>query len=248
MRRDGRARCDVSFKVLLVEAEHRLIEELTRVLERTGMTIATAHNGVEALRAMQAERPEIVILDPTLAWLGGARIRRSPRIGSPPSGSPLIVVSARTGDSVRIPPTEPENEDESARNFDAEEVLAQVVALHKKAESTKHRSIVRAGVLEVDLERWTVAVEGSTVVVTAIEFGLLRLLLNSRGRVLTRDVMRDIVWEGGAMHRFDSRAVDVHIGRLRRKLGKAGAYIVTIRGVGYRFVLTANVKTREEER
>jgi DNA-binding response OmpR family regulator len=89
--------------------------------------------------------------------------------------------------------------------------------------------------VEMDLESWAVTVKGRPVTLTAKEFGLLRMLLNARGRVLTRDMLRDAVWEHGGEHTYNSRTVDVHIGRLRRKLGLAGRYIMTVRGVGYRF-------------
>lgn len=217
-------------KALIVEIDqHGLIHALETPLRDEGFEVMIAHNGVDALRIMHRERPDIVILDPELAWLGGERIRQAPRAGTP-GGAPIIVLSPRTEDSERIPPSQDVAED--AVSIDTGEVLSHIRALQRRAESAEHKEILRAGVLEMDLERWTVSVEGRSVMLTAKEFGVLRMLLNAKGRVLTRGVLQETVWKHAGL---DSRTVDVHIGRLRRKLGPAGNYILTVRGVGYRF-------------
>lgn len=217
-------------KALIVEIDQRgLIHALEAPLKDEGYEVMIAHNGVDALRIMHRERPDIVILDPELAWLGGERIRQSPRAGAP-GGAPIIVLSPRTEDSERIPPAQDTAQD--AISIDTGEVLTHIRALQRRAESAEHKEILRAGVLEMDLERWTVSVEGRPVMLTAKEFGVLRMLLNAKGRVLTRGVLQETVWKHAGL---DSRTVDVHIGRLRRKLGPAGNYVLTVRGVGYRF-------------
>jgi DNA-binding response OmpR family regulator len=222
----------VASKALIVEIDQRgLIHALETPLKDEGYEVMIAHNGVDALRIMHRERPDIVILDPELAWLGGERIRQAPRAGSP-AGSPIIVLSPGTEESERIPPAEDHPEDPGAVSIDTGEVLSHIRALQRRAESAEHKEILRAGVLEMDLERWTVTVEGRPVMLTAKEFGVLRMLLNAKGRVLTRGVLQETVWKHAGL---DSRTVDVHIGRLRRKLGSAGNYVLTVRGVGYRF-------------
>jgi len=227
----------VASRVLIVEADRDLIRTLEAELRSGGFEVVVARNGVEALRAMQAERPDFVILDPTLAWLGGERIRHAPRPGSRVTGPPIIVLHAGTEESERIPPLGVAAENSVTRLFDSKEVLRHVKALQQRSASASGGGILRAGVMEMDLERWTVAVQGRIVTLTAKEFGLLRMLFHARGRVLTRDALREVAWQGGREHGFDSRTLDVHIGRLRRKLGPAGRYILTVRGVGYRFAV-----------
>ncbi len=222
-------------KALIVEADHGVIHVLESVLKNEGYEVVVTRNGIEALRAMQREQPDIVLLDPMLAWLGGARVRQNPRPGPPFAGAPIIVLDPRTDESERILPLHAGVGDSMTRLFDAKDVLVHIRALQQRAKSATPATVLRAGVMEIDLERWTVSVEGRPVTLTAKEFGLLRMLLNAKGRVLTRAVLRDIVWERGKVHEFDSRTVDVHVGRLRRKLGPAGGYIITVRGVGYRF-------------
>lgn len=224
-------------KALIVEDDRNLIHILEAALKSEGFEVVIARNGVEALRAMQVERPDLVILDPMLAWLGGARIRQTPRLGSRATGPPIIVLSPRTEESERIPTPNAGADDSVTRFFDTKEVLAHIKALQRRSMSARTARILRAGAMEMDLERWTVSVEGKVVTLTAKEFGLLRMLLNAKGRVLTRGMLREISWEHGKSHGFDSRTVDVHIGRLRRKLGPAGRYIITVRGIGYRFVV-----------
>jgi len=225
----------VASKALIVESDRNVTHVLEAALKSEGYEIVIARNGVEALRAMQAEQPDLVILDPMLAWLGGARVRQNPRPGPPVSGSPIIVLDPRTDESERIPPLHAGDDDSVTRVFDAREVLARIRVLQQRARTATPAVVLRAGVMEIDLERWTVSVEGKPATLTAKEFGLLRILLNAKGRVLTRAVLKDVVWERGKVHEFDSRTVDVHVGRLRRKLGPAGGYIITVRGVGYRF-------------
>lgn len=221
-------------KALIVEADHGVTHVLESALKSEGYEVVIVRNGVEALRAMQAEQPDLVILDPMLAWLGGARVRQHPRPGPSIAGSPIIVLDPRTDESERIPPLHAGNDNSATRLFDAKDVRMHIKALRQRAKSARPAAVLRAGVMEIDLERWTVSVEGKPVALTAKEFGLLRMLLNAKGRVLTRAILKEVVWERGKVHEFDSRTVDVHVGRLRRKLGLAGAYIVTIRGVGYR--------------
>jgi DNA-binding response OmpR family regulator len=224
----------VASKILIVEENRSVIQVLEAALKGEGFEVVVAHDGIQALKAVQAERPDLVILDPTLAWLGGERVRQKPRPESPTSGEPFIVLSSKTEATERILPGRAGRDAAAARSLDVNALLARVKELQSRSGSAPPAGILRAGVLEMDLEGWTVSVEGEPVMLTAKEFGLLRMLLNAKGRVLTRDILREIVWDHG-QHQSDSRAVDVHIGRMRRKLGSAGCYIVTVRGVGYRF-------------
>lgn len=235
-------------KALIVEADSGLIHALEAALKSEGFEVVIAHNGVEALRAMQAEQPDLVILDPMLAWLGGVQIRHAPRPESRTTGSPIIVLSTKTEESERIPPLTVSADDSATKLFDMKQVLMHVKALLRRSAAARPTGALRAGPLELDLERWTVAVDGKTIPLTAKEFGLLRMLLNAKGRILTRGMLWEIVWGPGKVREFDSRTVDVHIGRLRRKLGPAGCYIVTVRGIGYRFVVPPERTRRSGDR
>jgi DNA-binding response OmpR family regulator len=229
----------VASKILIVAKNPGVTEVLETVLQGEGYDVVIAHDGIHALNVVQMESPDLVILDPDLAWLGGARVRQKPRPESPTPGEPLIVLSPKTEACERILPL-PAGHDNATAGYDIDTLLERIKALQKRAAgAVRSTGILRAGVLEMDSERWTVSVEGEPVTLTAKEFGLLRMLLNASGRVLTRNLLREIVWGYGKHHQFDSRTVDVHIGRLRRKLGPAGHYICTVRDVGYRFNVTS---------
>ncbi|HEX5055761.1 MAG TPA: response regulator transcription factor [Gammaproteobacteria bacterium] len=226
-------------KVLIVESDQGLTRALETALTGEGYEVVIARNGIEALQAVQKERPDEVILDPTLAWLGGSRVRQAARPGAQGRGEPIILLSLRTNESRRVLPlpsyARTGTGETTAQFFDIDELLTNVRALQKRALSAAPAGILRAGVVEMNLETWAVTVKGQPITLTAKEFGLLRMLLNAKERVLTREMLREVVWEHGSGHTYNSRTVDVHIGRLRRKLGLAGRYIATVRGVGYRF-------------
>jgi DNA-binding response OmpR family regulator len=227
-------------KILIVEADQKLSRALETALTGEGFEVVIAHSGVEALRAVQREKPDEIILDPMLAWLGGTRVRQAARPGTPDRGEPIIVLSLKTNESRRVLPLPLYAATHESDNqfFDMSELLTSVKALQQRSVSAATEGILCAGIVEMNLESWAVTVRGQPVTLTAKEFGLLRMLLNARGRVLTREMLREVVWEHGSGHGYNSRTVDVHIGRLRRKLGLAGRYIVTVRGVGYRFNAT----------
>jgi DNA-binding response OmpR family regulator len=94
---------------------------------------------------------------------------------------------------------------------------------------------LRAGPIDMDIDRWIVTVDGEPIDLTKTEFRLLQVLLEARGRAVTRELILNKAWSYSAEHAPDTRTVDVHIGRLRRKLGDAGQHIITVRNVGFRF-------------
>lgn len=219
-------------KILVIGAEQSLISALDAGLKKEGFDVAVAHNGIEALKTVQKQKPDGVLLDPAMAWSGGVPVRRQP--GTPAGGEPMVLLNLKTNESKKIFPVAGGHDGRPAA-FDADELIADIKALLKRGIFAETAGVLRVGLVEMDLEGWTVAVNGKTVTLTAIEFGLLRMLLNAHGRVLTRDILRDIVWEDRQEHGYGSRAVDVHIGRLRRKLGEVAPCVETVRGVGYRF-------------
>jgi DNA-binding response OmpR family regulator len=221
-------------KILIIGAGQRLISVLDTGLKQEGFEVAVAHNGVAALRVVQREKPDGVILNPAMAWLGGVQVGRRHEMTD--GGEPMILLNLKTNESKKIFPKVRCNRDEPAA-FDANELIAGMKALLKRGVIAGPAGVLRAGLIEMDLEGWTVSVKGRKVILTAIEFGLLRMLLNANGRVLTRDILRDIVWEDRHEHNYGSRAIDVHIGRLRRKLGEMASCVQTVRGVGYRFAV-----------
>jgi DNA-binding response OmpR family regulator len=221
----------VTAKILIVEDDERLIRTLEATLKGEGFEVIVAHDGIEALRAMQVERPDVVLVNARLPWLREAQPRQEKPAAPQTAGPAVVVVSGKDEASERARALATGADDYVAVPFEAKDLLGRIkVARQRKTSS----GMLRAGPMEMDLIHGTVAVEGRHIALSAKEFELLRKLLEARGRVVTRAALRETVWEHDDAHRPDTRTVDVHIGRLRRKLGSAGRYIITVRGTGYR--------------
>lgn len=216
-------------KILIVEDDQQLIHTLEATLKGEGFDVMIVHDGIGALKAMQIERPDLVILNTALPWLGTGPSRQEGRTPFQIGGPAIIAVDGQ-GENQNLRDLRGEADDYLAKPFNVKELLARIKAL-------QHRTSVgtlRTGPIEMDLLHSTVSVGDKHLSLTGKEFNLLRKLLEAKGRVLTRNLLREMVWEHEFGHRFDTRTVDVHIGRLRRKLGAAGRYIITVRGIGYR--------------
>lgn len=213
-----------AWKVLVVEDEPRLIQ-FVAPLKAEGFEVSVARDGVEALRAMRIERPDLVILDPELPWAGE---RPAGDSNGHANGLAVIVTGGTAGRSRAIKAAA---DDVLATPFRARELVARIRRLQGRAAAAR---VLQAGPIEVDRGQWAVSVEGRPVALTAIEFRLLWRLLEAKGHVLSREALRQSVWGHARAHAHETRTVDVHVGRLRHKLGAAGRYIVTERGVGYR--------------
>jgi two-component system, OmpR family, phosphate regulon response regulator PhoB len=216
-------------KILLIEDETRLVHVLEAALKREGYAVTIARDGIEALNAMHVERPDVVILDTMSSWIGAAPARLERR--NLPAGGPAIIALDGKGKALKdVRVWETTDDDRAAKPFHVKELIARV----KAAQQRTPTGMLRTGPIEIDLQHETVSVNGAYVALTGKEFALLRRLLDARGRVLTRSMLRETVWEHTGGHSLDTRTVDVHVSRLRRKLGSAGRYILTVQGVGYR--------------
>lgn len=222
-------------KILVIEDDLHFLRTLETILQAQGFEVVSACDGMEALRAAQAKRPDIVILNPAVAWWGKVRAPGKTRVEPDAvAAPPIIVLGAGEEESERVQALDAGAADFMAKSIPREELLVRLKALQHRMSSASD-GILRAGPVEIDLERRTVRVEGKGMTLAAKEFGVLRMLVEAKGRILTRDFLQESVWKEEKAHRFGTRTVDVHIGRLRRKLGQAGCYVITVRGVGYRF-------------
>lgn len=209
-----------ALKVLVIENDRDSIRSLETALKEEGFEVVVACSGIEALKVVQAERPDVVLLNPTLAWLGATPTGRKNSLGT---GPPVILLGATLEESEKL------------KLLPIDELIDRIKAVKRDSASARSTEVLHAGAIAMDLGRWMTSVEGQDVALTAKEFRLLRMLIEARGRVLTRQVLLESVWDHEAAQWLDTRTVDIHVVRLRRKLGFAGRYIITVRGVGYRF-------------
>ena len=229
-------------RVLIVEDEPDIAGLMKHALERGGeMQVEIVSTGAAALKSVMEEPPGLVLLDLNLPFIDGLEVCRLLR-GRPTSAAiPIIMVTARTGESDRVSGLELGADDYVTKPFSLRELVARVRAVLRRpppvADADRNPGYQR-GRLAIDYDAVSVRVSGAPIRLTKREFELLRFLVENRNRVLSRDRLLERVW--GLDRQVETRSVDVHVGRLRGKLGQAGRQIETVIGMGYRFVEEPN--------
>ncbi len=224
-------------RVLIVEDEQDIAGLIKHTLERTGSAEAeVVGTGDAALRAVSARPPDLIILDLNLPVLGGLEVCRILRQRSDARHLPIIMLTARSSEGDRVTGLELGADDYVTKPFSLRELAARVKAVLRRATTPEERpsSSYRGAHLVADFDAVSVHVDGEPVRLTRREFELLHYLVQNRNRVVSRDKLLERVW--GYDRLVETRSVDVHVGRLRQKLGAAGHQIETAVGLGYRFV------------
>ncbi len=223
-------------RVLVVEDERDISALIAFHLTREGFRVQTVESGPEALQAAYADRPDLVLLDVMLPGLSGyevlAELRRRPDLGD----VPVVMLTARREEQDRIRGLELGADDYLTKPFSPRELVLRVAAVLRRVRSpaiTGSGRILRGGDITVDSDALRVRVADQSVDLTPTEYRLLVTLLERRGRVQTRQQLLEAAWDIHAD--IETRTVDMHIQRLRSKLGDAGDWIETVRGFGYRF-------------
>ena len=170
-----------------------------------------------------------------LPHLSGLDVCRRLRKEPDTARLPILMLTAKAEETDKVLGLELGGDDYLTKPFGPKELVARVKALIRRSEEGQGGEIVKAGNLEIDLGRYTVAIRKRAVELTPKEFDLLKALVLAKGRVLPRDYLLDRVWVYDRASEIESRTVDVHVRRLREKLGPEAARIVTVKSVGYRF-------------
>lgn len=223
-------------RIFVVEDEPDIAEVLSYNLEKEGYAVRVEHRGDEALQAIRAEPPDLVILDLMLPGVDGLEITRALKRDAGTQGVPIVMLTARGEEVDRIVGLELGADDYISKPFSPREVVLRAKAILRRLgpgrEADDDEPTLAVGDIEVDVPAHRVTVSGEETTLTATEFRLLRVMMERRGRVQTRGQLLTDVW--GYADDVDSRTVDTHIRRLRRKLGAEAERIETIIGVGYR--------------
>ena len=223
--------------ILVVDDDPKIVTLVRTYLEREGFRVVTAPNGRAALAAITESEPRLIVLDIMLPELDGLALMRILRERSE---VPIVLLSARGSTADRVYGIHEGADDYVIKPFSPAELVVRVKAVLRRTERAsagpKDRGTILHGDLVIDLDRLEVRRENQIIPLTAAEFRLLTALVQAEGRVLTRQVLLDSLYgqvQGDALE----RTIDVHVGRLRDKLGEAvdsPRYIVTVRGAGYR--------------
>lgn len=220
--------------VLIVEDDPDIAESLRYNLERDGLAASIAETGEKGLEAALDARnpPALVILDLMLPGMSGTDLCRRLRREPATRRTPIIMLTARASETERVAGLDLGADDYITKPFSVRELMARVRAVLRRVDE---QTVARYedGRLQIDFAEMQVVCEGESVKLTRKEFALLSLLVKSAGRVAMRQRLLDDVW--GHQYYSDSRTLDVHIRRLRQKLGPCGDSIETVVGVGYRF-------------
>ena len=210
--------------VLVVEDERDIADLVRYHVEKAGMRVVHAADGGAALRIARAELPDVVILDLMLPGLDGLEVCRQLRRDAATRRLPIIMLTARGEEVDRVVGLELGADDYVVKPFSPRELIARIRAVLRRVRRIQCRSRPgrATGELHVDEARHAVTVGGQPVELTAKEFGLLAALMRADGRVLGREQLLETVWGYGNAAEIESRTVDVHVRRLRAKLGRRG--------------------------
>jgi two-component system alkaline phosphatase synthesis response regulator PhoP len=225
-------------RILVVEDEQDIAGLIKHALERDGDTIVDmVSSGDAALKGVVDQAPDLIILDLNLPVLNGFEVCRILRARPNTQQIPIIMLTARTNEVDRVSGLDLGADDYVTKPFSLRELAARVRAVLRRKQQAPVAdalSVYRGRHLVADFEAVSIAVDGRAVRLTRREFELLKCLVENRNRVLSRDRLLERVW--GYDRLIETRSVDVHIGRLRGKLGAAGDQIETVVGLGYRFI------------
>jgi DNA-binding response OmpR family regulator len=224
-------------RVLVVEDEPDVAGLIKHTLERAGdLDVEIAHTGEAALTKASERAPDVMILDLNLPGFDGLEVCRILRGRQGFATLPIIMLTARASEGDRIKGLDLGADDYMTKPFSPRELAARVrAALRRGAEVARAGTdIYRGRHLMADFDAVAVAVDEKPIKLTRREFELLRYLVQNRNRVISRDRLLERVW--GYENSVETRSVDVHIGRLRGKLGAAANQIETVVGLGYRFI------------
>ena len=225
-------------RVLVVDDEPDITALVAYQLAKAGYRVSTAATGPEALKAAREERPDIVILDLMLPGVSGYDVLAELRRQEETRDVGVILLTARREEPDRIRGLSLGADDYLTKPFSPQELSLRVQAVLRRLGSpaVSAGSTLAAGPISIDRSAHRVTVAGQDLTLTATEYKLLLTLIERRGRVQTRPQLLETVWE--AQPDIQTRTVDMHVQRLRTKLGEAGKLIETVRGFGYRFRAT----------
>ncbi len=219
--------------ILIIDDEPDILRLLDYNLTKADYAVLTAKDGESGLAVARKHSPDAILLDVMMPGLDGLEVCKRLRADPSTSRIPIIILTAKAEEGDRVVGLELGADDYMTKPFGVRELLARVKALLRRAQASAEVSeVVKAGKLVIDAGRRTVTAAGKPVTLTTTEFNLLKALADRRGRVLSREDLISIA-RGDDVAVID-RTVDVHVVALRRKLGKHGDMIETVRGVGYR--------------
>lgn len=219
-------------KILVVEDEKAIVKLLKYNLEKENFVLSIASDGEEGLSVFKKMKPDLVILDLMLPKMNGIEVCKQIRRESQ---TPIIMLTAKKEETDRVLGLELGADDYITKPFSIRELVARIKSLSRRMDPKSAPSAVQVGKLSVDLEKYEVHLAGKSVELSSKEFAFLKILIEAKGKVLTRDQLLEQVWGYEKGLDIDTRTVDQHVARLRAKLGSESGRLATVKNIGYKF-------------
>lgn len=221
-------------RILVIEDEPDIQQVLDYNLREKGHKVFIAGGGKQGLEIAREKRPDLVLLDLMLPDIPGTEVCKTLKTDPALKNTQVVMLTAKGEEIDRVVGFEVGADDYVVKPFSVRELVLRIRSLLRRANRVEGEpSLIRFGRLKIDRDAHRAWVDDAEIGLTALEFRLLHAFVSRRGRVQTRDALLSDVW--GIEADVTTRTVDTHVKRLREKLGDAGMYIETLRGVGYRF-------------
>ncbi|MCX8108337.1 MAG: response regulator transcription factor [Verrucomicrobiae bacterium] len=223
-------------RILVVDDEPDALELVEFALKQAGFDVITAADGEEAINKAQFYLPSLIVLDLMLPELDGLEVVKLLRRNQLTASIPVLMLTAKSSEVDRVVGFELGADDYVTKPFSPRELVLRIKRILERSrkDTSEKRERLVFGDLVIDHSRHSVTYKGAEIELTATEFKLLALLAERAGRVQSREQLLRDVWNYEKV--IDTRTVDTHMHRLRKKLGPAGKHLDSVRGVGYRFV------------
>ena len=222
--------------ILVVDDEPDVVDLVRYHFHRAGFDVLIAFSGPSGLTAATESRPDAIVLDIMLPQMSGIEVCKALRSGIQTSTIPILLLTAKAEPSERIAGLELGIDDYITKPFSPRELVLRVQNVLRRLRPAQSPSLVIVDEFCLDKGNFEISLNGKRLQLTTTEFKLLALLVERRGRTLSRETLLQDVW--GYENAIDTRTVDTHVRRLREKLGPASNRIATVRGEGYRFLIS----------
>lgn len=221
-------------RIMVVDDDKDIRRLVENILSKEGFVTVGAENAADALKKIQNSKPDLIILDLQLPDKDGFEVCKQLRADPATRYVPVVFLTVQNVDSYKIAGLEIGADDYITKPFNQTELVARVKAVLRRVDwRDKKEAALRDGQLAVDMEKHSVHMDAKPLDLSPKEFDLLVSLLRNHGKVMTRAELSETVW--GHEYFGSTRTVDVHVGRLRKKLGKMGEKIRTVERIGYRY-------------